>query len=230
MPKKRSKGGKRRGSSGGVRDVIRECPHRVVGEVAWPKGGDPTNVPWESRPERDALKILAADARVCRALHQPFFVHYELDGVLHKHIPDYKVDAISRPFILEVKELAEAKNEENQARLPEVTRVLATEGLDYRVWTEQEYRREPLLSNSNYVLRFRNYPFEEHLVRDVVRLLAKHSCLRVSALHSLLGSTVSTDALFAMVCFGYIYVDCNKPFGADPIFSEVPKDGSLPCT
>lgn len=231
MAKKTSKRGKGKGTSGdsssstGVRDVIRGCPWRVVGEIAWVKGGEPVNVPWESRPERDAAKIMAADARIHRIKHQPFVVHYALNGVLHKYIPDYKVNGISTPVILEIKEFAEATNDENQARFPEIARVLASEGFDFRVWTENEFRKQPLLSNSNYVLRFRNYPFEGRLACDVACLLAAHPCLSASAIRAQLGPAATTDALFAIVCFGHIYVDCNQTFGADPTFSEVPRSG-----
>lgn len=209
----------------GVRDVIRGSPHRVVGQLAWVKGRRRTNVPWESRPERDAARILAADSRVLTLEAQPFVVNYRIDGHAHKYTPDYRVGHRTKPFILEVKEFAEASKPENQERFAAIAEVLAEEGSEFKVWTESEYRRQPLLSNSNYVLRFRNYPYEEAQAEKVALLLAKQRSLPASVIANELGSDFSPLLLFALVCAGIIHVDCDRLLGVDPVFHEVPSNG-----
>lgn len=207
--------------SGRVRDVVRGAPHRVVGQFAWVKQHR-RNIQWESRPERDAIRIAAVDHRVIDIQEQPFVLDYWFEGSLHEYTPDLKLALLNEmPLVVEVKEFAEANTEENKARFSEISRVLANEGHDFAVWTEREFRRKPLLENATYVLRYRNYPFEYEETSRVRTLLENLGSLTASALGNHCGPKVTTESLFAMVCFGLIHVDCNSPLGFDPIFYPV---------
>ena len=220
MPRAARSGRKGEGS-GRVRDVIRGSPHRVVGQFAWVKGTR-KNVQWESRPERDAIRIAAVDHRILGIQEQPFVVNYRFDGGLHKYTPDLQLALFPKPLVVEVKELAEANTPENQARFLEISRVLANEGFDFAVWTEKEFRSQPHLDIATYVLRYRNYPFDYNETRQVRVLLEKRGSLRSSELCKRCGPKVTTESLFAMSCFGLVHVNCGMPLGNDPTFHPVP--------
>lgn len=211
-------------TAAGVRNVVRASPQRVVGQVAWVKGEQRKNVPWQSRPERDALKIMAASPIVRTAISQPFTTTYFFNEEEHEYTPDYLVGLNEQSFILEVKEDKELSQPEVQGRLRAIGQTFADEGRDFRIWTEQEYRREPLLSNSNFVLRFRGYPFSEAIAVKVRRLLASQKSLATSQIQSLLGDEVTPGSLLAMVCFGLIDTDCTVALGSDPVFRQVLAD------
>jgi hypothetical protein len=208
--------------SGSTRNVIRSSPHRVVGQFAWVKGEQRTSVPWESRHERDAVRIMAASPAIVTLHAQPFTINYYLDGQEHSYTPDYFVGHRAKPFVLEVKPLEQASLPVIKAGFEQIAKVLESDNLEFRVWTEREYRREPLLSNSSYILRFRSYPVDELDAIRVTSLLEKHSRLSASDIRTSLRLDMPNEALFAMVCFGLIHVDCEHRLGDDPTFSRVP--------
>lgn len=206
-----------------VRNVLRVAPHRVVGQFAWVKTKR-ANVRWESRPERDAIRVLAVHPSVSFVEDQPCTISYRFDGKLHKYTPDLRIFQRGKPSIIEVKEFEEANKPENQARFMEIARVFAYYDLTFTVWTDREFRRQPLLNNATRVLRYRNFPFECTDANKVSTLLASHECLTATELSKHLGSAISTESLFAMVCHGLIHLDCDQPLGDNPIFQRLPTD------
>lgn len=207
--------------TGRVRNVIRIAPHRPTGQVAWVKGRL-QNVQWESRLERDAIYIAAVNPFISAIQEQPFVVRYRLDGQLHEYTPDLWLLCRRKPLVVEVKEAAEASLPENQARFAEIARVLAIYEVDFTVWTETEIRREPLLRNARYVLRFRSYPFEQDDSCSVTKLLEARGPLTHSVIQAALYSGISAGMLFAMVCHGFVYFDCNASRSSDPVFYPLP--------
>jgi len=223
LAKRTTKRGKGKGSSGRVRNVIRCAPHRVVGQVAWVKS-ILASVYWESRPERNSIRIAHVDPRVLTVQDQPFTVRYRFIGKLHDYTPDLRFNCRSSRSIVEVKPFKDASSTENQDRFCEIARVLAREEFDFNVWTETEYAKQPRLNNATYVLRYRNYPFEFSTADAIQDLLDAEKDLAFTAIQKHLGPCVNKETLFALVCRGLVHIDCDLPFSPDPVFHRIPSD------
>ncbi len=109
-------------------------------------------VAWESLLERDAILLLEVSPGVVSFQEQPTLIQY-FDGTsLRDYYPDFEVVlADGTVFHLEVKTSAKLKNPKVATKFSAIAAHYQEKGLGFRIVTEEELQREPLLSNAQAV-------------------------------------------------------------------------------
>jgi len=106
-------------------------------------------VAWESLLERDAILLLEVSPGVVSFQEQPALIKY-FDGTsLCDYYPDFEVVlADGTVFHLEVKTSTKLKNPKVATKFAAIAAHYQEKGLGFRIVTEEELQREPLLSNA----------------------------------------------------------------------------------
>lgn len=105
----------------------------------------------ESSLEVDVAKLLDACPGMTFA-EQPLVLHYFMDGLLRRHIPDFMFQARACRGFIEVKFESDI-DDEVRKRTSRLIELLAPYGWRYRVLTESTVRSGHLLSNVQALLR-----------------------------------------------------------------------------
>lgn len=109
-------------------------------------------VAWESLLERDAILLLEVSPGVVSFQEQPALIQY-FDGTsLRDYYPDFEVVlADGTVFHLEVKTSSKLKNPKVATKFAAIAAHYQEKGQGFRIVTEEELQREPLLSNAQVV-------------------------------------------------------------------------------
>lgn len=128
---------------------------------------------WESIHEGNAMRILDATPRVISFNEQPCEIIYTLNGIQHRHYPDFMViEQQSREF-WEVKTERDAHAPEVAARTRFLTAALPAYGYGYRMVLAETLASQPRLDNVKRLNKLGRYPVpaveEEALRRFFIR-------------------------------------------------------------
>ena len=106
-------------------------------------------VHWESFLERDAILHFEYHPLVTSYQEQPSIeAYYDAAGAVRTYYPDFRVEFDDgRELFIEVKPTSKLERPEVRAKLDAVARRFEEQGRAFRVLTEADIRREPLLSN-----------------------------------------------------------------------------------
>lgn len=107
-------------------------------------------IPCESLLERDHCYRLEYDPNVEQYVSQPATFSYITDNGKSRYSPDFlsKCTNSASPFVIdEVKPAAKANTPEFAAKKAIFERLFRKRGIEFKVWTENEIRVEPFLSN-----------------------------------------------------------------------------------
>ncbi len=136
-----------------VRRVITRGPTRVMGKFPSIKSGRAHH--WESQLERDRMYALELDPRVIGFCEQPMKLQLYVYGKERTYTPDIAVETRNGTIVEEIKP---ADKVDKYLEIYEAaSRQLADRGIDFRVVTNIEIRREPFLSNISNLLPFRYF-------------------------------------------------------------------------
>lgn len=106
-------------------------------------------VAWESLLERDAILLLEVSPGVASFQEQPAVIQYFDGKSLCDYYPDFEVVlADGSVFHLEVKTTSKLKSPKVATKFAAIATHYQERGMGFRVVTEQELQREPLLSNA----------------------------------------------------------------------------------
>lgn len=115
-------------------------------------------VAWESLLERDAILLLEFSPGVLSYREQPEEERYSDGAAIRSYYPDFLLELRSGSEArIEVKPAKKLDRPRVSAKLKHVASHYARQGKDFRVVTEQEIRREPLLGNLNVLQSVRRY-------------------------------------------------------------------------
>lgn len=130
-----------------VRKVVTRSGKRFRGKSPSAKLG--RMVHWESLLERDAILHLEYHPLVISYQEQPSVeVYYDAVGAAHRYVPDFLVVfSDGAELCIEVKPSRQLKKQEIRNKLGAVAVRFEELGREFRVWTEDLIRREPLFSN-----------------------------------------------------------------------------------
>jgi len=123
---------------------------------------------WESVHELHALRLLDCDPEVKSFTEQPCEIHYDLEGVRHRHYPDVLVRYRDRVELWEIKIPHDAHDSEVIARTELLTAELPRWGYQYRLILADELGRQPRLDNAGLLLRFGRVP-NSQAERELIR-------------------------------------------------------------
>lgn len=115
-------------------------------------------VAWESLLERDAILLLEVSPGVVSFQEQPRVIQYFDGNALCDYYPDFEV-ALSdgSVFHLEVKTTSKLNAPTVTTKFAAIAAHYQEKGLGYRIVTEQELQREPLLSNAQELAYLQGY-------------------------------------------------------------------------
>lgn len=128
------------------RKVVTRRGRRIRGY--FPSGKLGRMVAWESLLERDAIYLLEFSPGVVSYQEQPAIVRYFDGSQLRDYYPDFRlVLNDGSEFHLEVKPESKLARPPVRARMEAIAAHYAQQGRKFRIATEREIRREPLLAN-----------------------------------------------------------------------------------
>lgn len=106
-------------------------------------------VHWESTLERDAILHFEYHPLLVSYQEQPSIeIYYDKEGAQHRYFPDFRLDfQDGRELYVEVKPARVLATRLVREKLQSVAKRFEEQGRHFRVITEDDIRREPLLSN-----------------------------------------------------------------------------------
>lgn len=129
-----------------ARSVVNRYGRRFRGYYPSRKMG--RMIAWESLRERDTILLLEFSWGVLSYQEQPARIEYFDGQTIRDYYPDFEVILEGGSAIhLEVKPVAELAKPPIQAKFKAIAAHYRSRQQEFRIVTEQEIRREPLLSN-----------------------------------------------------------------------------------
>lgn len=127
------------------RKVVKRSNARNTGK--YPSWKMQRMMQWESVHEGNAMRILDATPHVTFFSEQPCEIIYELNGVKHRHYPDFIVIEGKYREFWEVKTEADANSPEVAERTDFLIEVLPEYGYSYRMVLAEVLAKQPRLDN-----------------------------------------------------------------------------------
>ncbi|MEO3432311.1 TnsA endonuclease N-terminal domain-containing protein [Inquilinus sp. CAU 1745] len=199
-----------------VRRVVTKRTKRVVGYLSSVKMRG--LVPWESQLEYDCLRLMEVDNSVDAFFAQPEMLPYRHEGIMRRYYPDLYVEyGDGRAEMVEVKYQADADDPDNAELFAVFAAAYAERGINYRVMTENDVRRQPLLTNVTIMLEDRDRAPNERLKLRVAEAFAVRRPSTLGDLEATLGFEPERRGdLYGMAIRGHFEIDIESaPLSAD---------------
>lgn len=180
-----------------TRKVITRSGARIRGKFPSAKMGK--SVHWESLLERDACLLLEFSSGIRSYQEQPRKVQMSASGHPDQvQYPDFEITTVDGEVgYLEIKHSSQFSRPDVKAKLQLLQEQLEEEGYFYRVLTEVEIRRQPLLQNLWCLLPYRS-PCIKPIHGDLANKISSHLHeTTLNELSEILGSTQSVMTLLA---------------------------------
>lgn len=183
-------------------------------------------VAWESLLERDAILLLEVSPGVVSFQEQPTVIQYFDGKDLCDYYPDFEVIlADGALFHLEVKTTTKLKNPKVATKFAAIAAHYQERGCGFRIVTEQELQREPLLTNAQELAYLqgntgRPLPSFHELRSDLGA-----DTIAFAKAESILGR----DTVLHLITYGILGCDLNQPLAGDTLLTiqEGARDDSL---
>jgi hypothetical protein len=178
-------------------------------------------VAWESLLECDAIHLLEFSGGVVSYQEQPTVIQYFDGHQMRDYYPDFELVLEDGSLVhLEVKPSSQLAKPKVEAKLRAIATHYRLQGRDFRIVTEREIRREPLLSN----VRKLSYLSGRigHTLPTIAELARKFG---LAPLHFCqVGAELGDDVALRLVAIGRLECDLAQPLKADA-FVSVTKGG-----
>jgi TnsA endonuclease N terminal len=136
-----------------VRKVVTRSGKRFRGK--FPSQKMNKMVHWESLLERDAIFHFEYHPQVVKYQEQPSIeYYYDKEAIPRKYYPDFLVTfADDSELLVEVKYVCDLASKKAQQKYQTIAKRLEEQDRRFRIMTEVDIRREPLLSNLKHIHR-----------------------------------------------------------------------------
>lgn len=176
----------------------------------------------ESLVERDAIMLFEYSRGVIRFQEQPELIMYESEGKMHRYYPDFEVELKNGEIIhFEIKPLSKLSNPKIIKKLTAITQHYLRTGRNFRILTDAQIRKEPLLTNLKYLTRFQFYS------KDITNLRSKVDksimCEPASTIQSLSVNYGLTNVL-VLISRGYLICNLDLDLLAEHNHVRLPKE------
>lgn len=173
-------------------------------------------VAWESLLERDAILLLEVSPGVAFFQEQPTVIQYFDGQSLCDYYPDFEVIlADGSVFHLEVKTTSKLKNPKVAAKFSAIAKHYQEKGLSFRIMTEQELQREPLLSNAQ-VLAY----LQGNISHPLPSIHELRSNLGASTIaFAKAESTLGRDTVLYLIAHGMLGCDLTQPLAGNTLLT-----------
>lgn len=179
-------------------------------------------VPWESFVERDAILLLEISSGVVSYKAQPTVIYYFDGSKFRKYYPDFEVVlSDGSMFHLEIKLAEELKKPELKTKFRLIASHYQNIGFGFKIVTEEDLRREPLLSNAQTLAylrskRSRPLPSPTKLYSDL-----GIDIISFAEAEALLGR----DTILHLIAHGLLACDLSQPLSGDTLLTLVTGEG-----
>lgn len=181
-------------------------------------------VHWESLLERDAIFHFECHPLVATYQEQPSIEkYYDILGKQHSYFPDFRVDFLNDSNLLvEVKYERDLKKKKVAAKLQAVAKRFEEQGRRFRVMTEEDIRRQPLLSNLKAIFRSGQRWALHASDADTARTLTGGPTWALGNLVDQLGGV---HRVLRLVGSNHLRLNVEAPFSDDSVVSLVNNRG-----
>jgi hypothetical protein len=199
------------------RKVVKRSNARNTGK--YPSWKMQRMMQWESVHEGNAMRILDATPHVTFFNEQPCEIIYELNGVKHRHYPDFIVIEGKYREFWEVKTEADANSPEVAKRTDFLIETLPEYGYSYRMVLAEVLAKQPRLDNVKRLNKLGRKPISR-LEQERIRRLFNHSPIISWGVFEQ-DSPERLCNISRMVLEGKLSIDMNQPISpATSIFSN----------
>ena len=187
------------------RDVVSRSNSRSTGK--YPSWKKTRMLEYESQHELHAFLLLDACPAVLSFNEQPCVVHYEINGITHRHYPDILVETASGKELWEVKEESDARDPVVATRSEFLQKLLPSKGYTYRVILAEQLSLEPLLENVRKLIRFGHNSVPLHIRERYRRKFQQQELSYWGELVS--GSQEERQYVSRLVLEGFLEIDMS---------------------
>lgn len=183
-------------------------------------------VAWESLLERDAILLLEVSPGVVSFREQPTVIQYFDGKDLCDYYPDFEVVlADGSLFHLEVKTTTKLKSPKVASKFAAIAAHYQKKGLGFRIVTEQELQREPLLGNAQVLAYLKGNTGRPLPSLQEIRGNIGTNTFAFSKAEAVLGR----DTVLHLITHGILGCDLNQPLAGNTLLSiqEGARDDSL---
>lgn len=194
-----------------VRKVVTRSGLHIRGHFPSYKMG--RMVSWESQLERKCIWHLEYSPAVRAYEEQPATLHFcDGAGKQRRAVPDFGVQLHDgRRLLIEVKPAAKLLSSELRERLARVGVTANAQGYEYKIVTDRDLNKEPLLTNLQDILRHRpprcDFPHYQSLLSKLPQ-----SEMTVAAAAELVGGVATLKCMQAL---HLLAIDIRAPFSPD---------------
>jgi hypothetical protein len=171
-------------------------------------------VHWESLLELDAIFHFEYHPSLLSYQEQPSLeIYYDKEGAQHRYFPDFRLDfQDGRELYVEVKPARVLATKLVREKLQSVAKRFEEQGRHFRVMTEEDIRREPLLSNLKSI-----HESSKHSAQAVpdAQLIGTLSGGPFWTLSTLVGHFNGIQKVLRLVCSNHLRIDLEKPLTDD---------------
>lgn len=179
-------------------------------------------VAWESLLELDAIHLLEFSRGVLLYREQPVLIQYADGELIRDYYPDFEVVLLDGVAIhLEVKTTYQLAKPKIQSKFQAIAAHYKRQQQKFRLVTEKELQREPLLSNVHtlaYLLGKTKQPLPSP--QELLKFLGAEIVSFVLA-----ESRIGRDALLRFLAYGVLDCDLNQTLSGDTVVQIVRGDG-----
>lgn len=198
-----------------ARRVVTPSKGRVVGRFF--SGKNQRHVPWESQLERDCMRLLDILPEVEAYRSQPFGFIYDFAGKQRIYYPDLEVKTRTGRKIIEVKPNGKLLESGIFDRFEVIRELLQDEGYSFEIWTEDQIRPEPLLSNVNLLQPYRLLGGTIYSIISIERAFGGKKRISVRDLAGKISADDAMEAVLPYIAEGKLCVDLHEPLTEDSL-------------
>ena len=183
-------------------------------------------VHWESMLERDAIFHFEYNPLLVGYQEQPSIeIYYDKEGAQHRYFPDFRLDfQDGRELYVEVKPARVLATKLVREKLQAVAKRFEEKGRHFRVMTEEDIRREPLLSNLKQVHESSKLAAQEVPDAQLIGMLSGGPYWELA---NLVRQFKGIQKVLRLVCSNHLRIDLEKPLTDDSeVWTSTAQGGS----
>jgi hypothetical protein len=195
-----------------VRKVVTRSGKRFRGKFPSKKLG--RMVHWESMLERDAIFHFEYNPLLVGYQEQPSIeIYYDKEGEQRRYFPDFRLDfQDGRELYVEVKPASVLATRLVREKFQSVAKRFEEQGRHFRVLTDEDIRREPLLSNLNKVHQSSKHAAQEMPDAQLIDTLSGGPFWELS---NLVQQFKGIQRVLRLVSSKHLRIDLEKPLTDD---------------
>lgn len=189
------------------RKVVKRSNARNTGK--YPSWKMKRMMQWESIHEGNAMRILDASPSVISFNEQPCEIIYTLNGIQHRHYPDFMVIEGNCRELWEVKTEADANQSEVAERTSFLMEALPEYGYDYRIVYAEVLAKQPRLDNVKRLNKLGRQPVSILEQERIRRLFLNDSAISWGMFEK--QSLQTLRNVSRLILQGKLSIDFNQP-------------------